>query len=162
MNKTKNTLVELLKSAFHYKNWYIKRNYLTDTRTNTPTYRAEREMRGSSKKKENYLPLYIYIFFIDENGPCVGICFHNKQKAMEKGSEDYDKGWPMNAREFGPPCVGVCHYFRENNMTNPGYRFQHTGKIEINFLDQPQGEPMPSPASLPPPIHQNVSACICD
>ena len=112
------------------------------------------------EKKITYL--CIYIFFIDENGPCVGICFHNKQKAMEKGSEDYDKGWPMNAREFGPPCVGVCHYFRENNMTNPGYRFQHTGKIEINFLDQPQGEPMPSPASLPPPIHQNVSACICD
>ena len=157
--KQKKKPVELLKSAFHYKNWYIKRNYLTDTRTNTPTYRAEREMRGSSKKKENYLPLYIF-FFIDENGPCVGICFHNKQKAMEKGSEDYDKGWPMNAREFGPPCVGLCHYYRENNITNPGYRFQHTGKIDT-FLDQPQGEPMPSSASLPP-IRQNVSACICD
>ena len=61
--KQKKTPVELLKSAFHYKNWYyIKRNYLTDTRTNTPTYRAEREMRGSSKKKENYLPLYIFFF----------------------------------------------------------------------------------------------------
>ena len=113
-------------------------------------------MRGSSKKKENYLPaLYIYFFFIDENGPCVGICFHNKQKAMEVGIEDYDKGWPMNAREFGPPCVGLCHYFRQNNITNPGYRFQHTG-IEIDFVDEPLGEPKPS--SLP----QNMSTCFCD
>ena len=74
---------------------------------------------------------------------------------MEGGIEDYDKGWPMNAREFGPPCVGLCHYFRENNITNPGYRFQHTG-IEIDFVDEPLGEPKPS--SLP----QNMSTCFCE
>ena len=77
---------------------------------------------------------------------------------MEEGSEDYDKGWPMNAREFGPPCVGLCHYFRENNITNPGYQFQHTGK-EIDFVDEPLGQGQPLPSTLPP---LNMSTCFCD
>ena len=47
---------------------------------------------------------------------------------MEEGrGDDYSKGWPLNAREFGPPCVGLCYMYRELNMTNPGDSFQHTG-----------------------------------
>ena len=110
---------------------------------------------------------------------------------MEEGSEDYDKGWPMNAREFGPPCVGLCHYFRENNITNPGYKFQHTGK-EIDFGDEPipLGKPcvgrchyfrenniinlenlfqhtriVDEPSlekQLPSSLAQNMSTCVCD
>jgi len=63
-----------------------------------------------------------------ENAACIGICYHNKLQAMEEGrGDDYSKGWPLNAREFGPPCVGLCYMYRELNMTNPGDSFQHTG-----------------------------------
>ena len=72
--------------------------------------------------------IYIFLFHIDSNAPCVGLCFHNKQKALaEKESEDYSRGWPLNSKEFGPPCVGLCHMFREMNVPNPGYKYQHTG-----------------------------------
>ena len=66
--------------------------------------------------------------FLDENAPCVGICYYNKEKCFKDlECEDYDKGWPLNYKDFGPPCTGICHYLRENNMPNPGYEFQHTG-----------------------------------
>ena len=62
-----------------------------------------------------------YCYILDENAPCVGLCYHNKEKCYSDGQcEEFDRGWPINAREFGPPCVGICQYFRENNMPNPG------------------------------------------
>jgi len=65
-----------------------------------------------------------------KNAPCIGICFHNKLMALEAetagGNEvpdanelDFSRGWPLNGAEFEKPCVGVCQYFRENNMVNP-------------------------------------------
>ena len=82
------------------------------------------------KNTGNHLFLY-YKFshaFLDENAPCVGICYYNKEKCFKDlECEDYDKGWPLNYKDFGPPCTGICHYLRENNMPNPGYEFQHTG-----------------------------------
>merc|ERR1712037_441744 len=30
---------------------------------------------------------------------------------------DFSRGWPLNGADFEKPCVGVCQYFRENNMT---------------------------------------------
>ena len=68
------------------------------------------------------------IFFIDENAPCVGLCYHNKLKCFnDENCEDFDKGWPHNYKEFGPPCVGICYWHRVLNISNPGYQFQHTG-----------------------------------
>ena len=65
-----------------------------------------------------------------KNAPCIGLCFHNKLMALEAetaaGAEvqdanelDFSRGWPLNGAEFEKPCVGVCQYFRENNMVNP-------------------------------------------
>ena len=91
------------------------------------------------------------LYILDENAPCVGLCYHNKEKCYSDGQcEEFDRGWPLNAREFGPPCVGICQYFRENNMPNPGYPFQHTGEIMTT----------PSP---PPPLlldNQNNRTCL--
>ena len=76
----------------------------------------------------HYHTFLFWILFLDENAACIGICYHNKLQAMEEGrGDDYSKGWPLNAREFGPPCVGLCYMYRELNMTNPGDSFQHTG-----------------------------------
>ena len=76
----------------------------------------------------HYYTFLFWVFFLDENAACIGICYHNKLQAMEEGrGDDYSKGWPLNAREFGPPCVGLCYMYRELNMTNPGDSFQHTG-----------------------------------
>ena len=75
--------------------------------------------------------IFSSIFFLDENAPCIGICYHNKLKSLEEGRGDYSRGWPLNAKdfgkEFGPPCVGLCYVYREMNMmnmTNPGDPFQ--------------------------------------
>ena len=58
---------------------------------------------------------------------------------MEEGrGNNYDKGWPLNAKEYDPyknefywkyepPCVGLCYMYRKMNITNPGYPFQHNG-----------------------------------
>merc|ERR1712037_887507 len=65
---------------------------------------------------------------IQKNAPCIGLCFHNKLMALEAetaaGAEvpdanelDFSRGWPLNGADFEKPCVGVCQYFRENNMT---------------------------------------------
>ena len=52
---------------------------------------------------------------------------------MEEGrGNNYDKGWPLNAKEYDPyknefywkyepPCVGLCYMYRKMNITNPGY-----------------------------------------
>ena len=32
---------------------------------------------------------------------------------------DFSRGWPLNSAEFEKPCIGVCQYYRENNMVNP-------------------------------------------
>ena len=73
----------------------------------------------------------MYFFQISaKNAPCIGLCFHNKLMALEAetagGNEvpdanelDFSRGWPLNGAEFEKPCVGVCQYFRENNMVNP-------------------------------------------
>ena len=73
----------------------------------------------------------MYFFQISaKNAPCIGICFHNKMMALEEetaaGAEvpdanelDFSRGWPLNGADFDKPCVGVCQYFRENNMVNP-------------------------------------------
>ena len=92
---------------------------------------------------------YLLIFHIlDENAPCVGLCFHNKEKCYSDSQcEDYDRGWPINSKDFGPPCVGICQYFRENNMPNPGYPFQHTGEIMTT-------------QSPPPLLPQNNRTCL--
>ena len=84
-------------------------------------------------------------FSVDENAPCIGVCYHNKKKAMDENCADYDRGWPLNAKEFGVPCVGICHMLREMNIPNPGYLFQHTGE-----------ETTPSPSLFP-----NQSKCLC-
>ena len=72
----------------------------------------------------------MYFFQISaKNAPCIGICFHNKMMALEEetaaGAEvpdanelDFSRGWPLNGADFDKPCVGVCQYFRENNMVN--------------------------------------------
>ena len=71
---------------------------------------------------------FFSIIFLDENAACIGLCYHNKLKSLEEGDGgDYSRGWPLNAKEFGPPCVGLCYMYREMNMTNPGDPFQHTG-----------------------------------
>ena len=82
--------------------------------------------------------IWIVNNFTDENSPCIGLCFHNKQQALNEendvDSEDYSRGWPLNSNDFGPPCVGLCHLLREMNVENPEtlleeYRYQHTGVV---------------------------------
>ena len=52
----------------------------------------------------------------------------------------------MNAKEFGPPCIGICHMLREMNIPNPGYPFQHTGE---------------ETRTTPSPLSPNKSKCLC-
>ena len=68
-------------------------------------------------------------YFSAKSAPCIGLCFHNKLAALEvevaaeagvpdANELDFSRGWPLNGADFEKPCVGVCQYFRENNMVN--------------------------------------------
>ena len=38
---------------------------------------------------------------------------------QDESDLEFSRGWPLNAAEFDPPCVGLCYYFRSLGMENP-------------------------------------------
>ena len=48
-------------------------------------------------------------------------------KDVDSDELDFSRGWPLNARDFDPPCVGQCFHERKNGLTNPYATRKPTG-----------------------------------